>query len=709
MVPGPRERSRTRGRAGRRGQPLGDRAGRRIRARWSVPDHTSTPCSTAAPTTVRSASSPRSWRSRPCAARRRGPRRPLAVGCMVDEEGPRFDAAIFGSRMLCRRARRSTRCSRASIATATHARASSRRHAASRRDRSPTRLPGSSGSRSGSRCTSSRASRSSTCPAAARGRDRPRAARALARDVRGRGEPRRHDADGRSSRCARGRCTHDRRGRAARLAPSRAPSRRSAASRRARGEQRDSRRRDAHARRARARRRRARTRARRGLRGRRRRDGVRGVAGAASRATRGRSSTTACARRSRVLPPQPASRRAISGPTPGTTRACSRATCRQRCCSSGTRPASRTTRTSTRPRTTAWRPARCSPARSPSSRAARSRRSPLRAWARPVGRWPHGHPPPPRRARAARAARRARRPASASTRDERIMASQLQVQMNRVAHQQHDTTFHAIADALRPPLGAPLPVRGAHHRARDLRRAPDRRPERRQRLLEARLAARLSARRRRGRANPPDYHGRVSPSRRAALVSLAAAIFLVAIKLVVGARDGQPRRARRGRALGGRLVRRAADAVRGDGRRASGRPQPPVRPRQGPEPRSARRDAAARRGRRLDRRDRDRPPRRLRPARTRRASASRSCCSCWWSTRRAPSSRGARREAEHSAALYANSWHFATDFAGSLAVLIGLVLAALGYPGGDAIAALVVAGDHPGRRGVRSPCATSSR
>jgi N-carbamoyl-L-amino-acid hydrolase len=30
----------------------------------------------------------------------RGPRRPLAVGCMVDEEGPRFDAAIFGSRML---------------------------------------------------------------------------------------------------------------------------------------------------------------------------------------------------------------------------------------------------------------------------------------------------------------------------------------------------------------------------------------------------------------------------------------------------------------------------------------------------------------------------------------------------------------------------------------------------------------------------------
>jgi hypothetical protein len=36
-------------------------------------------------------------------------------------------------------------------------------------------------------------------------------------------------------------------------------------------------------------------------------------------------------------------------------------------------------------------------------------------------------------------------PASASTRDEKIMASQLQTQMNRVAHQQHDSSFHAIA------------------------------------------------------------------------------------------------------------------------------------------------------------------------------------------------------------------------------------------------------------------------
>ena len=73
----------------------------RDRRHSCVPDHTLTPCSTVAHTTERSAWSRRSSRSRRCAARSRGPRRPLAVGCMVDEEGPRFDAAIFGSRMLC--------------------------------------------------------------------------------------------------------------------------------------------------------------------------------------------------------------------------------------------------------------------------------------------------------------------------------------------------------------------------------------------------------------------------------------------------------------------------------------------------------------------------------------------------------------------------------------------------------------------------------
>jgi hypothetical protein len=36
-------------------------------------------------------------------------------------------------------------------------------------------------------------------------------------------------------------------------------------------------------------------------------------------------------------------------------------------------------------------------------------------------------------------------PAAAATRDERIMARELQAQMNQVAHQQHDKTFHAVA------------------------------------------------------------------------------------------------------------------------------------------------------------------------------------------------------------------------------------------------------------------------
>jgi cation diffusion facilitator family transporter len=44
-----------------------------------------------------------------------------------------------------------------------------------------------------------------------------------------------------------------------------------------------------------------------------------------------------------------------------------------------------------------------------------------------------------------------------------------------------------------------------------------------------------------------------------------------------------------------------------------------------------------------------------------------------------------------SAALAANAVHFASDFAGSIAVLLGLVLARLGYPQGDAAAALFVA------------------
>jgi cation diffusion facilitator family transporter len=53
------------------------------------------------------------------------------------------------------------------------------------------------------------------------------------------------------------------------------------------------------------------------------------------------------------------------------------------------------------------------------------------------------------------------------------------------------------------------------------------------------------------------------------------------------------------------------------------------------------------------------------------------------------SRRAARRY--QNAALATNSLHFASDLAGSTAVLVGLVLASQGYPGGDSAAALVVA------------------
>lgn len=45
---------------------------------------------------------------------------------------------------------------------------------------------------------------------------------------------------------------------------------------------------------------------------------------------------------------------------------------------------------------------------------------------------------------------------------------------------------------------------------------------------------------------------------------------------------------------------------------------------------------------------------------------------------------------QHSAALLANAWHFASDFIGSLAVLIGLILVAFGVQGGDSVAAVIV-------------------
>ena len=58
-------------------------------------------------------------------------------------------------------------------------------------------------------------------------------------------------------------------------------------------------------------------------------------------------------------------------------------------------------------------------------------------------------------------------------------------------------------------------------------------------------------------------------------------------------------------------------------------------------------------------------------------------------TRTVVSSRAASRYS--SEALRSNALHFGSDFAGTLAVLAGLVAAAAGYPGGDSIAALFVA------------------
>jgi len=46
---------------------------------------------------------------------------------------------------------------------------------------------------------------------------------------------------------------------------------------------------------------------------------------------------------------------------------------------------------------------------------------------------------------------------------------------------------------------------------------------------------------------------------------------------------------------------------------------------------------------------------------------------------------------ERNAALLASAWHFISDFAGTTAVIIGLVLVSAGYPRGDAVAALAVA------------------
>ena len=65
--------------------------------------------------------------------------------------------------------------------------------------------------------------------------------------------------------------------------------------------------------------------------------------------------------------------------------------------------------------------------------------------------------------------------------------------------------------------------------------------------------------------------------------------------------------------------------------------------------------------------------------------------SCSRSTSGGRSSRCGRRGAIGSEALRSNALHFGSDFAGTLAVLAGLVAATAGFPQGDSIAALFVA------------------
>ena len=137
---------------------------RRVRPRSSVPDHMSTRCSTAARMTVRSGSSRRWSRSRPCAERRAGRAGRSRWAAWSTRRG-RASTRPSSAAACSAASSRSTRCSRASIATGTRC-ASSPRHAESAAARSPRRRPGSSGSRSGSRCTSSRAWRSCDVPAA---------------------------------------------------------------------------------------------------------------------------------------------------------------------------------------------------------------------------------------------------------------------------------------------------------------------------------------------------------------------------------------------------------------------------------------------------------------------------------------------------------------------------------------------------------------
>ena len=112
--------------------------------------------------------------------------------------------------------------------------------------------------------------------------------------------------------------------------------------------------------------------------------------------------------------------------------------------------------------------------------------------------------------------------------------------------------------------------------------------------------------------------GALSPQRRTALVSVVAAAALVALKLTVGLASHSLGLVSEAIHSGTDLVAAPADVLRGRRRGPAGRPEPPVRPRQGRAPRRAGRGRVPRRGERLHRRARARAPGRLREAHGRR-------------------------------------------------------------------------------------------
>ena len=179
-----------------------------------------------------------------------------------------------------------------------------------------------------------------------------------------------------------------------------------------------------------------------------------------------------------------------------------------------------------------------------------------------------------------------------------------------------------------------------------------------------------------------------------------------------GARDAQPRPHLGGGPLRHRPRRRAAHLLRGRRRRPAGRRRTPVRARQG----------GASRGARGGGDPRAREPLHRRGARSRRLAARahpQPCDAAWCAlvvmgvvivVDVEPHDRLAARAARSydSAALASNALHFASDLAGSVAVLVGLLLARAGHAEGRRGRRALRRGARARRRGAADARATST-